>query len=407
MAVNPHGASELRLGVYVDTVFRLDGTRLFTNSEAFPFMLFVGEVATGFARTMLIGRTVEQGADTGYELPGALGLISLPYYENLRRLGSVLRTGWSTLRAMWRALDQLDVVWVFGPHPLGLVLALFALARRRRVVVGIRQDTMSYFTARLPSSRWTPVLAPLWVIDRCFRLLARRVPAVVVGDELERSYGGPRPGLIRAVISLTTSGQVVAEPREKDWSGAHELITVGRIEPEKNPRLLVEALAELDRRRPGEYRLHWVGVGRLEQEVLTRAAELGVADRVDLAGFVPYGPQLLELYRDAHIFVHVSLTEGSPQVLVEAMAAGIPVVATDVGSVAGLIEGPGAGVLVPPSDRDALVEAVLRVADDAELRNACVEAGLEVARRYARDVEAARIARFIAEPAVAGDDGRT
>jgi glycosyltransferase involved in cell wall biosynthesis len=255
---------------------------------------------------------------------------------------------------------------------------------------------MSYFRARLPSRRWAPVLAPLWLLDGCWRLLARFVPAVVVGSELERAYGGPRPGLARVVISLTDSNQIVSEPQARDWEGVRELITVGRIEPEKNPRLLVEALAELERRRPGAHRLRWVGVGRLDAEVLARAAELGVADRVELPGFVPYGPRLLELYRSAHMFVHVSLTEGSPQVLVEAMAAGIPVVATDVGSVPDLIDGAGAGVLVPPSDRGALVEAVLRMGDDPELRRACAESGLAVARRYARDVEAARIAGFIA-----------
>jgi glycosyltransferase involved in cell wall biosynthesis len=407
MAANPDAGYELRLGIYVDTVFRLDGERLFTNSEAYPFMLFVGEVARAFKSTMAIGRSVAQGAGTSFEMPAGIGLLPLPYYENLRRLGAVLRTGGRTVRAMWRSLDDLDIVWVFGPHPLGLLLALFALARGRRVVIGVRQDTMSYFRARLPSPAWRPVLAPLWLLDRTFRLVTRFVPAVVIGSELERAYGGPRQGLARAVISLTDSDQIVSEPVDRDWDGVRQLITVGRIEPEKNPILLVEALAELERRRPGAHVLRWVGVGRLSDEVRSRASELGVADRLELTGFVPYGPRLLELYRDAHMFVHVSHTEGSPQVLVEAMAAGIPVVATDVGSVRDLADGGGAAILIPPANLGALVEAVLLLGDDRPLRRACVGAGLEVARRYARDVEAARIARFIADPVEAKAATRT
>ena len=118
-----------------------------------------------------------------------------------------------------------------------------------------------------------------------------------------------------------------------------------------------------ERRRPGVFRLRWVGLGPLLEDVRARAAELGLADRIELLGYLPF-PELLPHYRDAHAFVHVSFTEGVPQVLNEALACGLPVVGTDVGGVSEALDGGRAGLLVPPSDRDALVEAVLRVADD-------------------------------------------
>jgi glycosyltransferase involved in cell wall biosynthesis len=388
-----------RLAVYVDTVFRRDGTRLFARSEGFPFMVFVAEVGRHFSETLVVGRAVQVGAGTNFELPAGLGLAPLPYYENLRRLRAVLRSVAGTLVGMWRGLSHIDAVWVFGPHPLAVAFALLAFVRRRRVVLGVRQDTMGYFRARLPDRRWLPLLAPLWIVDRVFRLLARMFPVVVVGTELERAYGGPRPKLMRMTVSLARSSEISDAPASKDWDGVKQLLTVGRIEPEKNPILVVDLIAELNRRRSNAYRLTWVGVGQMADAVRARIADLGLESNFELAGFVPYGARLLSMYRAAHILVHISLTEGSPQVLIEAMGAATPVVATDVGSVRDALDGGRAGVLVPAGDRDALADAVLELTDDPTMRDECIQRGLRIARRHARDVEALRVARFIATAA--------
>ena len=392
----------LRLAVYVDAVFRCTGDRLYTYSLGFPIMRFVAEVGKHFAETRVVGRAVRAGAGTDYELPAGLRLTPLPYYEDLRRVSPVLGSIGGTVRGMWRGLSSADVVWVFGPHPFALLLILLALVRRRRVILGVRQDTMGYFRTRLPSRSWLPVLLPLWLVDRAYRLLARVLPAVVVGHRLERTYGGPRRGVMPTTISLTASSEISSEPRAKDWHGIKELLIVGRIEPEKNPILVVDALAELNRRRPNEYRLTWAGVGRMAEMTRLRADALGLEQNLVLAGFVPYGPSLLAMYRSAHIVVHVSLTEGLPQVLIEAMATGTPVVATDVGSVRDALEGGAAGVLIPAGDRGAIVDAVLRLTDDAALRDRCIERGLIIGRRHALDVEAARVAEFIAARASHG-----
>ena len=127
-----------------------------------------------------------------------------------------------------------------------------------------------------------------------------------------------------------------------------------------------------------------------------RARELGVEHRVELLGFVPFGESLLERYRSAHIFVHVSLTEGVPAVLAEAAASGTPIVATAVGGVASALEQGAAGVLVPPDDVDALVAAIVALTDDPALRVKLASRGLQIAAGWTLDAQAVRLQRFIA-----------
>jgi glycosyltransferase involved in cell wall biosynthesis len=197
-------------------------------------------------------------------------------------------------------------------------------------------------------------------------------------------------------VTLIRSDDVVPEIPARSGSAEIELLTVGRIDFEKNPLLLVEALARLERAQPDHFRLRWVGTGPLEEAVRARARELGVLDRLDLCGYVPYGPELLARYRRADIFVHVSLTEGVPQVLLEALACATAIVATDVGGVRESLDGGRAGLLVPPSDLDALVHAIQRAAGDERLRARLIERGLELARTTTIEGEAERVASFLA-----------
>ena len=343
---------------------------------------------------MFLGRTVRTEPPGQYLPLVDVDLIELPHYRSLREIRQFARASPATIWALWRALRHIDAVWVFGPHPFALVLVLLAAIRKKRVVLGVRQDTVAYFRGRLPSGRWSPVLLLAYALDASYRALASSVKTTVVGGEIARRYGD-RASVLPMTVSVVRAVDVVDSAPPRDWAGTIDLLTVGRIEPEKNPLLLIEALAALERQQPGRFRLTWLGDGQLRESVWRRAVELQVSHIVDLRGFIPFGPELLGAYQSAHIFVHVSLTEGVPQVLMEAFASGTPVVATDVGGVRAALEDGGAGLLVPPSDSSAVVHAISALADDTELRDRLVLRGLAIARAHTRETEAARVARFI------------
>jgi len=155
--------------------------------------------------------------------------------------------------------------------------------------------------------------------------------------------------------------------------------------------LLADILATVRQSRPS-WRLIVCGEGSLEEALAERLAELGVAEHAQLHGYVPF-TELGELYRDAHAFLHVSWTEGVPQVLFEAWAAALPIVATAVGGVPEAAD--GAALLVAPGDASAAANALLRVGEDASLRSSLVEAGHARVLERTLEAEAGRVVAFI------------
>jgi glycosyltransferase involved in cell wall biosynthesis len=389
-----------RLGVYQDgpfAVVRADGaTSVAPDPADAPFFRFLSGVGEHFESFVVFARTVarERGSRADV-LPSRTEAVELPDYGDLRRIPAVAWSLVRTARAFWAGVARVDTVWTFGPHPFEFLLVAVALLRGRRVVLGVRQDTPAYFRARLPSPRWRPVLVAVDGMDVLHRLLARRIPATVVGTENAQRYRSGRGRVFAMTPTLVRAADLVEEPAQRDWSGPIELLTVGRVDREKNPLLLVEAVAALQRERPAGFRLTWVGLGPLADAVRERATALGIAPAVELPGYISFGPELLERYRGAHVFVHVSLTEGVPQVLTEAHASGTAVVATDVGGVRAALDDGRAGLLVPPDDLDALVAAVRRLVADRPLRSQLVQRGLDLARARTLEAEAARVAAFI------------
>jgi glycosyltransferase involved in cell wall biosynthesis len=384
-----------RLGVYVDDVYRTDGAGRITTDRA--FLLFCCEVAKRFDTLVLFGRAVDSSLPADYLLPEGVELVPLPYYSDLKRIREVVRAAAGTAVAMWRGLARTDAVWVFGPHPFGFLLTVLAWVRRKQAVLGVRQDAVEYARHRLGASeRWSLPLSAARAMDFFHRLLARRFPVTVVGDGIARQYHGA--AMMLTMTPSLVPARVVVDRLEirPNSSRTIGLLTVGRLEVEKNPRLVIDALAALQHRSPGGYFLTWVGRGRLEDQIRARAVELGVENLIDLRGYVPFGEELLALYRHADIFIHVSLTEGVPQVLIEALACGTPIVATAVGGVPTALAGGRAGFLIPPDQPAALVGAVERLARDPELRADLSRNGRELAATMTLEAESERVARFIA-----------
>ena len=155
--------------------------------------------------------------------------------------------------------------------------------------------------------------------------------------------------------------------------------TVGRLSRQKGHRYLLEAFPRVLGRWP-DARLLIVGHDdeRLRPELQALAQRLGIGERVLLPGYME-GAEAMEAM---DLFALPSLWEGFGLVMLEAMRAGLPVVASRVGSLPEIVEEGETGLLVPPADSEGLASAVLRVLDTPERGRALGARGRERARRH-------------------------
>jgi colanic acid/amylovoran biosynthesis glycosyltransferase len=166
--------------------------------------------------------------------------------------------------------------------------------------------------------------------------------------------GGSRP-VIRCSVTMP----------ELAGDGA-DIVSVGRLVPKKGFDLLIKAFAKLDRAGP---RLIIAGDGPERAALAALAQAEGVADRIDFLGAKPHGEALAAI-RSGAIFALPCRTsstgdrDGIPVVLMEAMAAGKPVIAGRLETIAELVEDGESGLLVPPDDVDALTRALQALVDD-------------------------------------------
>jgi len=228
----------------------------------------------------------------------------------------------------------------------------------------------------------------------------RRVPEdfdgiVCVGEDEYQHYKARHPHVMflpNGVDCALFEGARTS--RESSPPGQFTLVCVARIDRQKNQRLLVEALA----RHPGlAVRL----VGPVTQpdyraELEARAAELGVSARLSFAGALkPGSPELIAEYARADAFVLPSRHEPFGIVVLEAWAAGLPVVASDVGGLGKLCAAhPGAALTFAPGDTAALDAALARLVSDPDLRARLAAAGRAAARAYDWRTLAARLVDF-------------
>jgi glycosyltransferase involved in cell wall biosynthesis len=192
-------------------------------------------------------------------------------------------------------------------------------------------------------------------------------------------------------------------PRDgSDPADPVRLLAVARAMPKKGLDILLEALARL----PAElaWRLDHVGSGPLLDELRTLAERLGIARTIAWHGGQPQ-PRVIELMQTADLFALPARIaadgdrDGLPNVLLEAMATGLPVVSTPVSAIPEAVEDGRTGLLVPPDDPPALAAAIERLARDPRLRQHLGTAGREaVLARFTDEAGLDRLAARLGAP---------
>jgi colanic acid/amylovoran biosynthesis glycosyltransferase len=321
--------------------------------------------------------------------PLALSSLALALTRALARRPVELA---KSLEAVARAVEQLDWVREFDPdvihahwatYPSTAALALGRLVGKPFGFTCHAHDI--FLHDHLLREKIESAAVPVTISRYNAAWLAERVTARA-GDRLRVVHCG----VDLSNLPFRDSG------REEDL-----IVTVGRLDPIKGFDILVDALGELNR-RGRRFRCQIIGEGPLRRPLQTAIDRQGLSMLVELVGARPQAEVRTALYR-ATIFALPSQIapsgdrDGIPVSLMEAMAAGAPVVSTPVSGIPELIEDERQGLLVPPQDPRQLAGALGRLLDDIALRRRlAVAARVKIEREFDAVDEAAKLLELFA-----------
>ena len=277
------------------------------------------------------------------------------------------------LRHLRRALDPL--------HDALALVELYRLFRRERPLVVHANSSkagvlgrLAAIAARVPVRLFTvhgwAFKAHTGIVAKSY-LWADRLMSPLTTTTICVAYGerdaGLRARTCRADRTVVIHNGVPLDvPRRRVHPGPVTLLSVGRLRAPKDFVTLVRAMTGL------EARLRIAGDGPDRAALEAEIGRLGLRDRVELLGTRADIPELLA---GADVFVLATDSEGLPMSVLEAMAAGLPVVASAVGGVPEVVRDGETGALVPPRDSAVLAEALGRIVADPALRDRLGEAG--------------------------------
>lgn len=304
--------------------------------------------------------------------PGRLTLVN-----RITLASAVLRALTKCIRSRW--MKGAQAVGFFGMSGTNMLLACyFTFLKRKKFFFLLRGNRAATVAAGGRKGFFRNFKAVrVWSYDRLLRYLIGRGSMIFTqGAGLLELYGsipGARIIPLNAMISTTTLvGEEEIQRRLEE--PVRKLLFVGRLAPEKGLFSLLDGFSGLLERHPG-LELHLVGDGPLKEKLEERARSPELLGKVFFHGFVPHGERLFDYFDRSQVFVMASYTEGLPRVIVEAMARGVPVVATRVGGIPHLIRSGENGLLYEPDDKPGFCNAILGLLENRTTRTNIIVAG--------------------------------
>ncbi len=323
----------------------------------------------------------EQAARLGAVDESLLRIVPSAPFEGaagyLRRLPWMWRHNLPLLRG---ALHGEHLVWIKVPGSNGAAAALVAdaLGVPRFAYVGGSVSEVVAASPRTGPAR-TAALAAAALHDGMTTILTRTGPSLRLGAELFTSA-------IEEVDLLQAVGDRYRRPQDGPW----RIAWAGRMAPEKGLATLLRAVTLLVA-NGRQVRLSLIGDGPERPRLEAQARTLGITDSISWEGYVGERERFLAMLRESDLFVLPSLTEGVPKVLLEAMACGVPVVASAVGGIPALLGGGDRGRLLRAGDEIDLATAIRSVLEDPSAARTLRERGVAWAADHTAQRQAERL----------------
>jgi glycosyltransferase involved in cell wall biosynthesis len=351
------------------------------NERRLRVLIVTGNAIVGGMESAVL-RLAEKLPRAAFDL-NALCPFESAFTVSLRACGVPVHVAPVTEKLRWHAIQR--AASIVREHDIDVIHAHMPAAHAVAALAGSATHTPVLATIHaMHLSMWDLEVHKLANTHLCFVSEAGRAHALAVGVAPSRA----------SVIRNGVDSERFA-PRHGERVNASPAVGyVGRLSPEKNPALFVRVAARVRAQMP-HVRFVVVGDGPLRGELETLADSLSIRASITFAGECTDMPAR---YRDLDLLMLTSWHEGTPLAVLEAMASGVPVIATDVGGVPELIVASSTGCLAPPGDEVRLAElAVELLAAPATLRRMGVDARAHARAHFAIDEQVRKTAALLHE----------
>ncbi|MGO1368555.1 glycosyltransferase [Senegalia sp. (in: firmicutes)] len=309
----------------------------------------------------------------------------LPNYRNM--IGSI-RYMFASIKKLIRFSKTWTNVYIRWPSPYSYIVYLLSKIRNTPTTVHLVGDTKAIVMKGNKYEGVIKLAAILlanhqeWVLKK----IMKKSKVIANGSGLRRLYS-KNSSKVKEIRTSTFMEKEIYSRYDSCEKETLKLLYVGYLRHEKGIQYLINAIKMIiNKNLQQDIYLYLVGDGEEKEKLKTLVKEKGLEKRIIFKGYVPLGEMLFEIYRESDIFILPSISEGTPRVLIEAMANGMPVIATDVGGIPYTIKDGYNGLLIKPEESNELFTAITRVILDRELRKKLIYNGYKFA--YENTLEA-------------------
>jgi len=315
-----------------------------------------------------------------------LSFTHLPFYRN--ELELLLR--WPLiLYKMKEAVRDSDIINPRIPDMVGVAGWLWSIYYNKTHFVSVQSDVSNFLDAPNNTRTKGIVKFGLYTWLRFYlifeKMIFKKSLCFPQGRLLFNRYPDAPKSFEWISSSLHEKDIVKVPPSSSYENDEIKILHVGRVTIAKGHKYLLKMISYLKTLIPDKrFILQCVGSMdfTLKKVLFNQVEMLGLQENVLWVGNIKHGKELRRYYDMADIFVFSSIWEGTPKVLIEAMARGLPVVSTNVGGIPSIIENNVNGLLVPPQNPEALANEVAKMIHNKDLRQQCILNGLEFAKKH-------------------------
>lgn len=341
------------------------------NSTWQPFLKATGTI-TILARRGELSEGVHAGGPN-------INFVLVPDYNSIY---GVIKNIFRIIVSIYKAGKENQIYFLRIPEPLSLLTGILCIFLRRPFVTNLVSDPSTTLTPRKMGT----------VLDWISKKIVDKSSAVIyVSSHLQNNYPAKSntPTLVRSNVQI--GEQDFGRARLKSSSAVTKLVLVGSNQSfGKGQDIALEALRILN--GFGDFRLTFVGGGRIIEDLKNKAEEYGLSSQVQFEGEIHERSTINRILDEHDIFILPSRAEGLPRALIEAMARGLPCVASQVGGIPGVLP---KSLLLKELTGESLSKSVLELKNDPDRYLQISSQLLATAREIGEAANPARLERFL------------